>query len=109
MKLYRVCGARDRTPDKAYSGKIPLRIPPDIHRAAEAAAKARGKSVNAWIAEAVKREIGGQIGRWNALERVLDSRVPERAFLTGRKIACGLASNPGPFDRCSHHALVDHS
>ena len=57
-----VCERRGRAPDKAYSGKIPLRIPPDVHRAAEAAAKARGKSLNSWIAEAVKREIGGQVG-----------------------------------------------
>ena len=59
----RACEARGRTPDRAYSGKIPLRIPPELHRAADAAAKARGKSLNTWIAEAVKREIGGQIGR----------------------------------------------
>ena len=57
-----VCERRGRAPDKEYSGKIPLRIPPDVHRAAEAAAKARGKSLNSWIAEAVKREIGGQVG-----------------------------------------------
>ena len=57
------CEARGRTPDKAYSGKIPLRIRPEIHRAADAAAKARGQSLNTWIAEAVKREIGGQLGR----------------------------------------------
>ena len=35
----------------------------------------------------MKREIGDQIGRQNALGRVLDSRVPERAVLAGRKIA----------------------
>lgn len=56
-----VCEARGRAPDKAHSGKILLRVPPEVHRAAEAAAKARGKSLNTWIAEAVKREIGGQI------------------------------------------------
>ena len=55
------CETRGRTPDKAHSGKILLRVPPEVHRAAEAAAKARGKSLNTWIAEAVKREIGGQI------------------------------------------------
>ena len=29
----RVCGERGRTPDKPYSGKIRLRIPPEVHRA----------------------------------------------------------------------------
>lgn len=56
----RACKTRDRAPDKPYSGKIPLRVPPAVHRAADAAAKAQGKSLNAWISEEVKREIGGQ-------------------------------------------------
>lgn len=55
----RACETRGRAPDKAYSGKIPLRVPPEVHRAAATAAKVRGKSLNTWIAEAVKREIGG--------------------------------------------------
>ena len=58
----RVCEERGRTPDKPYSGKIPLRVPPEVHRAADAAAKAQGKSLNAWITEAVTREIGEQVG-----------------------------------------------
>ena len=47
----KVCEERGRTPDKPFSGKIPLRIPPEIHRAATVAAKAEGKSLNAWITE----------------------------------------------------------
>ena len=50
-----VCAERGREPDKPFSGKIPLRIRPDVHRAATAAAKAEGKSLNAWISEAVER------------------------------------------------------
>ena len=47
----KACEERGRTPDKPFSGKIPLRIPPEIHRAATVAAKAEGKSLNAWITE----------------------------------------------------------
>ncbi len=54
----KVCEERGRTPDKPYSGKVPLRIPPELHRAADLAAKAEGKSLNAWIARAVHRAIG---------------------------------------------------
>ncbi|MCY4355750.1 MAG: type II toxin-antitoxin system HicB family antitoxin [Truepera sp.] len=36
----KVCEERGRTPDKPFSGKIPLRVPPEVHRAATAAAKA---------------------------------------------------------------------
>ena len=50
-----VCAERGREPDKPFSGRIPLRIRPEIHRAATAAARSEGKSLNAWIAEAVER------------------------------------------------------
>lgn len=50
-----VCAERGREPDKPFSGRIPLRIRPEIHRAATAAARAEGKSLNAWIAQAVER------------------------------------------------------
>jgi predicted HicB family RNase H-like nuclease len=50
-----VCAARGRQPDKPFSGKIPLRVSPEIHRAATAAAKTAGKSLNAWLAETVEQ------------------------------------------------------
>ena len=58
----KVCEERGRTPDKPFSGKIPLRIPPEVHRAATAAAKAQGKSLNAWITETVADAAGKTIG-----------------------------------------------
>lgn len=58
----KVCAERGRTPDKPFSGKIPLRIPPEVHRAATAAAKAQGKSLNAWIAETVEEAAGKTLG-----------------------------------------------
>ena len=49
------CAERGREPDKPFSGRIPLRVKPAVHRAATAAAKSEGKSLNAWLAEAVER------------------------------------------------------
>ena len=49
------CAERGREPDKPYSGKIPLRVPPRVHRAAAAAAKSEGKTLSAWLAETVER------------------------------------------------------
>ena len=49
------CAERGRSPDKPFSGRIPLRVAPSIHRAASSAAKAEGKSLNSWIAETVER------------------------------------------------------
>ncbi len=37
------------------SGNIPLRISPEVHRAATEAASAEGKSLNAWLAEVVEQ------------------------------------------------------
>lgn len=50
-----VCVERGREPDRPYSGKIPLRVAPQVHRAAAAAARAKGKTLNAWLAETVER------------------------------------------------------
>ena len=50
-----VCAERGRQPDRPFSGNIPLRIAPEVHRAASAAAKAAGKSLNAWLAETVEQ------------------------------------------------------
>ncbi len=49
------CAERGRSPDKAFSGKIPLRMKPEVHRAAAMAARADGKSLNAWLSEAIER------------------------------------------------------
>ena len=50
-----VCAERGREPDRPYSGKIPLRVAPQVHRAAAAAARSEGKTLNAWLAETVER------------------------------------------------------
>ena len=50
-----VCAERGRQPDKPFSGKIPLRVSPELHRAAAVAAKTAGKSLNGWLADTVKR------------------------------------------------------
>ena len=50
-----VCAERGRQPDKPFSGNIPLRVAPEVHRAATAAAKAAGKSLNAWLADTVEQ------------------------------------------------------
>ena len=48
------CAERGRTPDKPFSGNIPLRLSPDLHRAASEAARLEGKSLNAWLSEVVE-------------------------------------------------------
>jgi len=53
------CAKLNRPPQKPYSGKLMLRIPPDIHAAVAMAAEVSGKSINQWatdkLADAVKQ------------------------------------------------------
>ncbi|HSB71511.1 MAG TPA: type II toxin-antitoxin system HicB family antitoxin [Candidatus Methylomirabilis sp.] len=49
------CAARGRPPQKPYSGKILLRVPPELHARAAMRAEAQGKSLNQWAAEVLAR------------------------------------------------------
>ena len=40
-------------PRKSYSGKLMVRLPAELHARAALAAASHGKSLNAWLAEAV--------------------------------------------------------
>ena len=50
------CEERGEKPDRPYSGKIPLRVTPDIHRRAANAAASVGMPLNAWIMQTLDRE-----------------------------------------------------
>jgi predicted HicB family RNase H-like nuclease len=45
------CEKLNRPPQRSYSGKLMLRIPPEIHAAVATAAKVSGKSINQWAAD----------------------------------------------------------
>ena len=45
------CAERGKQPDKPFSGKLMVRMDPELHRSVSAAAARAGKSLNAWIAE----------------------------------------------------------
>lgn len=46
-----VCAKRGEAPEKPYSGKLMLRVPPEVHAAAAVAAEAAGASLNQWAAK----------------------------------------------------------
>ena len=52
-----VCRQRGEKPQKNYSGKLTLRISPDIHADIAAAAAHSGKSINKWVAETLEHVI----------------------------------------------------
>lgn len=49
------CAATGRSPLKAASGKIMLRVSPEIHARALILAKASGKSLNQWVEEVLDK------------------------------------------------------
>ena len=45
------CQERGETPDKPFSGRLMLRLPPALHREIYVQAKREGKSLNQWITD----------------------------------------------------------
>ena len=45
------CKKVGKLPQKPYSGKVMLRIPPELHARAAMLAEARGKSLNSWVTD----------------------------------------------------------
>ncbi len=51
------CEKKRRSPEKPFSGNLMLRVPPEIHREAALEAEYRGISLNAFLNEAINKEI----------------------------------------------------
>jgi len=51
------CKAQGVEPEKPASGKLLLRMPPEIHSRAIVVAQAKGKSLNQWATEALQRAV----------------------------------------------------
>jgi predicted HicB family RNase H-like nuclease len=49
------CGARGLSPLRAASGKLMLRVSPEVHARALATAKTAGKSLNQWAEEVLDK------------------------------------------------------
>ena len=49
------CRERHEEPDRPFSGKLMLRLPPELHRKVYISSKREGKSLNQWIAERLER------------------------------------------------------
>lgn len=51
------CEEQGVSPEKPASGKLLLRVPPEIHSKALVKAQASGKSLNQWATEALERAV----------------------------------------------------
>ena len=54
------CKKLNKPPQKQYSGKLKLRIPPDIHVAIAEAAEASGKDLDQWATETFTHAVSVQ-------------------------------------------------
>jgi predicted HicB family RNase H-like nuclease len=50
------CSERGKEPERPYSGNLPLRIRPELHRALALAAARAGKSINGYLAGLIERD-----------------------------------------------------
>ncbi|MBD3884769.1 type II toxin-antitoxin system HicB family antitoxin [Phormidium tenue FACHB-886] len=76
-----LCQRSGKDPEKPFSGKLPFRTTPDVHRAIHQAAALEEKSINAWmeevLGEAAKRSLKRQAEATplsNSVQRLLDDR-----------------------------------
>ena len=51
------CEKLNRSPQRPYSGRIMLRIPPQVHAAMATAAEVSGKSINQWATDTFVRAV----------------------------------------------------
>jgi predicted HicB family RNase H-like nuclease len=49
------CKERGEEPDKPLSGRLMVRLPPQLHRKAYVTARREGKSLNQWITEKLEK------------------------------------------------------
>jgi len=48
------CEERGEEPDKPFSGRLMLRLPPELHRRVYVRAQHEGKSLNQWISDSLE-------------------------------------------------------
>jgi predicted HicB family RNase H-like nuclease len=49
------CGEAGKKPEKPFSGRFQVRIPRELHTKVALAAKSEGKSINAWVSDALDK------------------------------------------------------
>jgi predicted HicB family RNase H-like nuclease len=50
-----VCEKIGQKPQRSFSGKLTLRVPPEIHMAVATAAEINSKSINQWATDVLKQ------------------------------------------------------
>ncbi len=59
----KACARLKQKPNKPYSGKLMLRLPPEVHAAAATAAEVAGESLNQWASKVLRQAAGSPSAR----------------------------------------------
>ena len=54
------CASKGKAPEKPYSGRFNVRLEPDLHQRIALEAASTGKSLNGWVADALKNAVQHQ-------------------------------------------------
>jgi predicted HicB family RNase H-like nuclease len=54
------CREQGGEPERPFSGRVLLRLDPAVHKAASAAAREEGTSVNAWLSRAIEDQLASR-------------------------------------------------
>ncbi len=88
-----LCRKLGREPERRYSGRVALRIDPDLHRRVAIAAAADKISVNSWIARALERSTSEDPARramhGPTSEKSARQRLEDALEVLGVKVAHG--------------------
>lgn len=92
------CQERGEAPDKPLSGKFVVRIDPELHRAAVAAAALAQKSLNSWILDQIAASVAINRTISDAPEpQIIDlMQAPKASLAKSGKGAAASASRSGP-------------
>lgn len=55
-----VCAQIGQEPQRPYSGKLTLRVPPEVHMAVAQAAELASKSINQWATDVLRQATGSE-------------------------------------------------
>jgi len=56
------CKRMKKTPDVPASGRLIIRIPPELHSRAAVTAKSEGRSLNSWVTDTLREKLTAKSG-----------------------------------------------
>lgn len=75
------CEEMGQKPDKPFSGKLPFRTTPEVHKAIYLAASKDGKSINAWMERVLKRAVDTKGKSYETVGALIETEENLEKFL----------------------------